>query len=36
MWFELTCDKDSELFVCVVVALDKGVTYQPNEEKAST
>jgi hypothetical protein len=37
MRFELTYNKGSELFVCVVVTLDKGATYQPNKEnKAST
>jgi hypothetical protein len=37
MRFELTCDEGSELFVCVVVTLDTGATYQPNKEnKAST
>jgi hypothetical protein len=37
MWFELTCDEGSELFVCVVVTLDKCATYWPNKDnKAST
>jgi hypothetical protein len=35
--FELSYDKGSELIVCVMVTLDKGVTDQPNKEnKAST
>jgi sulfur relay (sulfurtransferase) complex TusBCD TusD component (DsrE family) len=36
MWFELNYHEGSELFVCVLVTLDKGVTNQPSEENKAS